>query len=47
MKILELKTAMAKIKISFNSLHSRLDTAKERMNTLEDRVIEIIPTETQ
>lgn len=47
MKILELKTTMFKIKISFNGLYSRLDTAKERTNKLEDRVIEIILTETQ
>lgn len=46
-KILELKTIMFKIKISFNGLYSRLDTAKERPNKLEDRVIEIILTETQ
>lgn len=46
-KILELKTIMFKIKISFNGLYSRLDTAKERTNKLEDRVIEIILTETQ
>ena len=47
MKILKLKTPMAKIKISFNGLNSRLDTAKDRSNKVEDIIIEIILTETQ
>lgn len=39
MKILVLKTPVAKVKISFNGLNSRLDTATDRPNKLEDIII--------
>lgn len=41
-EILKLKHTVSEIKISLEKLNSRMETTKERVNKLEDKLIEII-----
>lgn len=45
--MVEIKITLTEIKNVVNELISRFKTAKERINELEDRSIEIIQTKTQ